>query len=228
MLINKDVITNQILRNTFGILFWKDLNHTFQGANIGFAKLAGYSEPEQIIGKTDYDLFATNLADKYRADDQQVFTGKTFETIEHNLRNEHTQQKIVYVKKHPLRNDMNDIIGVVGYGKILCDTLIEPTDVSAVVNQQIDRIIIDTKLIGEHYFDLSAAEINTLFMLIHGFSASTTGKLLSKSERTIEQHIVSIKGKMTVKNKQEMINKAITSGFIQIIPKALHDQFIQD
>ena len=37
-------------------LFWKDEHSTFLGCNRVFAKQAGFNNPDEIIGKTDYDL----------------------------------------------------------------------------------------------------------------------------------------------------------------------------
>ncbi|WP_071190047.1 PAS domain S-box protein [Trichormus sp. NMC-1] len=37
-------------------IFWKDINSIFWGCNRNFAKMVGFDNPEDIIGKTDYDL----------------------------------------------------------------------------------------------------------------------------------------------------------------------------
>lgn len=54
-------------------VFWKDLQGRYLGCNIGFAHGAGLGSPDEIIGKTDFDLpWPEKDAKAYRADDQAV------------------------------------------------------------------------------------------------------------------------------------------------------------
>lgn len=67
---------------------------------------------EQILGKTDYDFFPPELADKYRRDDRRVLeTGEIFEDIE-----EHQtpvgQKLFVQVIKSPVRDAAGNIVEV--------------------------------------------------------------------------------------------------------------------
>jgi PAS domain S-box-containing protein len=56
-------------------IFWKDLNLAFLGCNREFARQAGVADPDQIIGKTDFDLpWGGQEAEAYRADDREVMT----------------------------------------------------------------------------------------------------------------------------------------------------------
>jgi len=64
----------------------KDLAGRFEFANKSFCDLMGLSM-SQIIGKTDYDFYPSELAEKYRADDRWVAeTGQLFEDEEKNKR----------------------------------------------------------------------------------------------------------------------------------------------
>src|SRR5690606_29796689 len=51
-------------------IFWKDQESRFLGCNTAFAHDAGLESPEEIIGRTDYDLIWEKDADAYRADDR--------------------------------------------------------------------------------------------------------------------------------------------------------------
>jgi len=54
-------------------IFWKDRQGIYLGCNQVFAKAAGLDDPEQIAGKTDFDLpWPKEEAEAYRADDQKV------------------------------------------------------------------------------------------------------------------------------------------------------------
>ena len=63
-------------------IFRKDLSGRFTFANQQFCKSLGRSLAE-IHGRTDFDFFPHELAQKYQADDQRVIqTGKPYETVE--------------------------------------------------------------------------------------------------------------------------------------------------
>jgi PAS domain S-box-containing protein len=53
-------------------IFWKDRNLVYLGCNERFARDAGLGSPDEIIGKTDYELPWAEFAELYRADDRQV------------------------------------------------------------------------------------------------------------------------------------------------------------
>ncbi len=54
-------------------VYWKDLHGRYLGCNMPFAKTAGLDTPEDIAGKTDFDLpWPRSEAEAYRADDQAV------------------------------------------------------------------------------------------------------------------------------------------------------------
>ncbi len=60
----------------------KDLEGRFTFANEGYCKSTGLTH-EQMIGKTDHDMFPPELAAKYRRDDEQVHkTGHTLRIVE--------------------------------------------------------------------------------------------------------------------------------------------------
>jgi len=94
-------------------IFRKDLQEKFTFANQQFCRVLGHPLSE-IVGKTDFDFFPRELAEKYQRDDRAVIqTGKPFTTVE-----EHQapgQSKIyVHVVKTPLVGPNGDIIGLQG------------------------------------------------------------------------------------------------------------------
>lgn len=97
-------------------VFWKDKNLTFKGCNKHFLTQFGFDSPEQLIGKTDYDLPITQeLAEKYRNDDLNVLLTQTpkinFEEISMNVAHE---ERIVQVSKYPYFDANHQICGVLG------------------------------------------------------------------------------------------------------------------
>ncbi|TXT20196.1 MAG: Multi-sensor hybrid histidine kinase, partial [bacterium] len=61
-----------VLENVPVRVFWKDRDSRYLGCNILFAHDAGRSGPEELAGKTDFDMGWENQAELYRADDRAV------------------------------------------------------------------------------------------------------------------------------------------------------------
>ncbi len=91
----------------------KDAESRFTYASPSFCRLVKLPL-EGIRGKTDYDLFPRELADKYVQDDQQVMqTKKTFEDIEVH-QNPQGQKMYVQVIKSPILDGKGRVRGVQG------------------------------------------------------------------------------------------------------------------
>jgi PAS domain S-box-containing protein len=57
-------------------VFWKDSDLRYLGCNTLFARDAGLSHPEQILGKDDFAMGWREQADLYRTDDRQVMESR--------------------------------------------------------------------------------------------------------------------------------------------------------
>lgn len=93
-------------------IFLKDRTSRFVSCNRNFAadlKIA----PEMIIGKTDFDFFPRELAEKYRADDERLMAaGQSEEIIEQYLHD----GEVFWVNtlKTPVRDEAGNTIGILG------------------------------------------------------------------------------------------------------------------
>ncbi|HYV26311.1 MAG TPA: SpoIIE family protein phosphatase, partial [Candidatus Eisenbacteria bacterium] len=94
-------------------IFRKDLQERFTFANQRFCQTLGKTL-EEIVGKTDFDFFPPELAQKYQQDDRRVIeTGQLFETVEEN-RPPGRETIFVQVVKTPLHDARGQIIGLQG------------------------------------------------------------------------------------------------------------------
>ena len=88
----------------------KDLDGRFTYANQSFCELIG-KPLEEVVGKTDFDLYPAELAEKYRLNDRKVAeTGELFEDVEENRQDGETHY--VHVMKSAVRDASGTIIGV--------------------------------------------------------------------------------------------------------------------
>jgi PAS domain S-box-containing protein len=93
-------------------VFLKDRNMVYVSCNKSFARDFGITI-EEIGGKTDYDFFLKELADKYRADDKRIMeSGATEEFDEGYIKDE--QGLIVHTVKTPIRDENGEVVGLLG------------------------------------------------------------------------------------------------------------------
>jgi sigma-B regulation protein RsbU (phosphoserine phosphatase) len=81
---NSEALYHSLVETLPQNILRKDPQGRFTFANQQFCKMLGLPL-EAIIGKTDFDFFPGELAEKYQRDDQRVMqTGKAYETVEEN------------------------------------------------------------------------------------------------------------------------------------------------
>jgi len=71
----------------------------------------------EAIGKTDFDLFPKEIAEKFYTDDQKVMQGEPVINREEYLLNGQAEKRWLLTSKLPLRNQKGKIIGLVGMGR---------------------------------------------------------------------------------------------------------------
>ncbi|MEW6386636.1 MAG: PAS domain S-box protein [Thermodesulfobacteriota bacterium] len=58
-------------------IFWKDLNSVYLGCNQNYARAAGLETPEEVVGKTEYDLpWGPEETETYLAEDREVMQSR--------------------------------------------------------------------------------------------------------------------------------------------------------
>jgi two-component system, cell cycle sensor histidine kinase and response regulator CckA len=105
-----------VMNNIPQFIFWKDTDSIFLGCNRNFARVAGVEQPEDIVGKTDYDLpWRKEEADYFREVDQRVMRTSTSEhrIVEPQLQAS-GKQAWIETTKLPLRDEHGNVVGVLG------------------------------------------------------------------------------------------------------------------
>jgi PAS domain S-box-containing protein len=86
-------------------------------ANLADLKCFRYKTEAEAIGKTDFDLFPREIAEKFHADDQKVIQGQPVINREEYFPGDNGEKRWLLTSKLPLRDQDGKIVGLVGIGR---------------------------------------------------------------------------------------------------------------
>jgi len=101
-----------LLENLPQKIFFKDKKSVYISCNENYARDLKI-EPEDIAGKTDYDFYPKELAEKYRADDKRIMESGKVEDIEEGYIQD-GQEVVVHTVKTPVEDNNGSVIGILG------------------------------------------------------------------------------------------------------------------
>ena len=107
---------NAILDNIPDMAWLKDKDGKFLAVNGPFARACGISR-EELLGKTDFDFWPQELAQRYKDDDEQVMKTRKRKSIEETL--VHTEGRDVWIEtiKSPIYDENGEVIGTTGIAR---------------------------------------------------------------------------------------------------------------
>ena len=105
-----------ILQNIPDIAWLKDEESRFIFVNDPFARSAGVSS-EEIVEKTDFDIWPEELAKRYRLDDQEVMHTRHRKRIEEPLVDNNNGERVIETIKTPIFDACHNVIGTTGIAR---------------------------------------------------------------------------------------------------------------
>jgi len=134
-----------LLENLPQNIFLKDEKSVYISCNENYARYLNI-RPDEIVGKTDYDLHPGEQAEKYRVDDERIIkTGKT-ETIEEKYIVD-GQDTWVNSIKMPVKDENDNIVGIQGIfwditqRKLAEEKLYESYEMFSTIMDSLDAIV---------------------------------------------------------------------------------------
>ena len=108
-------LLQSVVENAPARIFWKDRDSRYMGCNTRFAKDAGHSSPDELTGKTDFDMGWKDQAELYRADDKAVMESGNAK-LEYEEPQTTPDGNTIWLRtsKVPLRGESNQVIGILG------------------------------------------------------------------------------------------------------------------
>lgn len=105
------------------LIFFKDKHGVLMGGNKAFCHIMGCSR-EQIIGKSDYEVFSKEAADFFQKRDGMIFRDKRPIKNEEVMTYPNGRKRTFEVYKAPFNDDQGKIIGLIGISRDITDRII--------------------------------------------------------------------------------------------------------
>jgi len=212
----------------FGI---KDLSSRYRLTNQMTAELLGFRTPGEIIDNELKDEHfrckAAELAETFYQEDHEAITNCKTKTYFTKMTLVNGRQTCVLGPKKPYFDIHGNVIGsmfcyvdITNRYIINHDRLVEYArncDTNRKNDGQFSFEI--TKL--DSNFNLSVRQQECLFYMLRGYSAKGIACRLDISSKTVESHIVELKRKLDCCTKQQVIEKSINHGLLDVIPESI-------
>lgn len=104
----------QVIERAPAHIYWKDKEFRYLACNALQAKNAGFTSSDDIIGKTDYDIYSMQEADQHRKNDLEVINTGLPLVFEEESVDSKGKKNIYLTQKIPLLNDQGEITGLAG------------------------------------------------------------------------------------------------------------------
>jgi len=113
---NSEATLRAILDNAPYLIWLKDKDKRFINVNKAFLDATGCASMSDVLGKTDFDLWPEDLANKYRADDDKVmFTRKQLQVEELSLHR--GRAGLAETIKSPIMDVEGHLLGTTGFSQ---------------------------------------------------------------------------------------------------------------
>ncbi len=107
-----------LIDNMPDLIYVKDAGSRFVLANRALAQLVAAKNPEDLLGKTDFDYFPKELATAFHSDEQAILqSGEPLVNQEERVVDAEGNAKWLSTSKVPLRNRQGEVRGIIGIGR---------------------------------------------------------------------------------------------------------------
>jgi len=110
----QNLVLDQLLSSITAHVYWKNKDGVLLGCNLAQAKFLGYGAPNELIGKTDFDITTLEKAKEIQALDRVVMTSRKPHT-EHEIFEWEGGEKVYFLStKQPLVDEAGNVVGLIG------------------------------------------------------------------------------------------------------------------
>lgn len=116
-----EVYLNNLIQIVPASVYWKNVDSVIIGSNLTHARLAGFSKPEEVIGKTEYDFVWKDQAASIIENDRLIMRSGEGLKLEETATLQDGAVHTFLTSKEPLRDKDNNIIGIIGISLDITD-----------------------------------------------------------------------------------------------------------
>jgi PAS domain S-box-containing protein len=120
LLARERALLNSLLNSVPDLIFYKDIEGMYLGCNNAFAEFVGRPEPE-ITGHTDYELFAAEVADFFREQDQEMLRLEETRINEEWVDYPDGRRVLLQTLKTPFYGPDGELFGLIGISRDITD-----------------------------------------------------------------------------------------------------------
>ena len=111
-------LLNTLLKNVPDTIYFKDAKSRFIRVNQAQAEVMGIENPEEAVGKTDFDFLSQDMAQEAYNDEQEIVrTGKPLIGKIEKIKRPDGWSRWVTATKVPFKDDNGNIVGIVGVSR---------------------------------------------------------------------------------------------------------------
>lgn len=203
----------------------KDLNSRCIWTTSISAELFGFRSPEEVLGTLEADSVNNKqFAEEWIKNDKNVLSSSESQLFIEPVFLLKYGTVDVICTKIPLYDERDEISGIYWAANSITKKSI--SNFIQTVNQHMETAYNKTSkrmrvVSDKHTPKLTPRELDVLFYTMRGKTAKAIAKCLIISARTVESHIENLKMKFACHTKQQLIECAITEGYLETVPNSI-------